>query len=171
MLCYILNAYPAHVVRIQHLIDQVFELLIAWFSSIVGCHLVVHSPKFVEVQLGDWSVVFLICSSQPERRIPVPDYKEDDSQSKHIVCLSATLLFFEYLGRHVGRGPNFLSTCVLAFTADTKVDDFDVEFVVNSDVLWLEVSVGEPFLVQMSYPSNHLIEISSAQAIIQSAIL
>ena len=114
----------------------------------------------VEVVLASRQQVVevLVGASLLEREDSLHDDEEDDSEREQVDLGAVVGFSFLNLRGHVGKGTSVALEVVDVLVASkAEVSDFQVQVVVNEDVLKLEVSVGDSVGVHVVHGVEHLV--------------
>lgn len=104
-------------------------------------------PEEVSSLKSDQSVVVVVLLGKVEWRVTSINDEKDDPEGKQIHSVGLVLLLKVDLWGHVAKstytcGVGTASVTASNVTGESKIDNLDIEFLVEHDVLWLQITMG-----------------------------
>ena len=149
-------------VELKHASEKILELLrVEALRLALGVG--VSLPEEVGSVGGEKLVVVVLLVGHGEGWVTGVKDEEDDTKGEKIDNLSLVWLSGENLWGHVTWGTNDRSVssgaiATLKRASEAEIDDLNVIHLVEKDVLWLEISVGEALGVDVVNTLKHLLE-------------
>ena len=149
-------------IEVDHGGDEVLEV-VRIEIRVIGMVLLPRFPEQVGTVLNDELVERILLARHLVEWLMLAAHAEkNDSEGEQVTGLALVLVVVENLWGHVHWGADFrrVEACSLSsgdVGCKTEVDDFHVEVLVQENVLWLQVSVGQALRVEVVDPVDHLL--------------
>lgn len=151
-------------VRVQHGSDQVFKVIT---EIVVALRLAVILPEEVLSIVHEVLVVGVRGVSLLKWWVTGKQDEQDDAQGEQISLVTLVLVFLEELWAHVGHCAQVsleeaASIPASGWGCEAPISNFDVELLIEHDVLGFQVTVTHAFVVCVVHRLEDLLEVSAA---------